>query len=327
MSATIRDIAKEAGVSTATVSRVLNSSTHVNEDTKEKIMSVVKKYNYSPSTIARGLKTKSIKTIAIVVKSFTMFHHMRIADQINNHFSQKGYDIMMFETGTDEEGMSLFIRRMLDKSIDGIIFIGSTFQLLSSLPETETLLESIPVIIANGWLENSFGILVDEKKGAEMLADHFHSRGKRNFIFLHSSNTESCKNKISGFNSFIKENNDTNGRVVTIMEDESDMNEALSSSDYDAVMAEDDILAMKTMKWLIKKGKKVPQDISVGGFNNSLMSELVYPGLTSVDNKAIEQGIECADTLEKILTGNKDAPREKKIIKIIPTELIIRESS
>ena len=88
MSATIRDIAKEAGVYTATVSRVLNSSTHVNEDTKEKIMSVVKKYNYSPSTIARGLKTKSIKTIAIVVKSFTMFHHMRIADQINNHFSQ-----------------------------------------------------------------------------------------------------------------------------------------------------------------------------------------------------------------------------------------------
>ena len=122
MSATIRDIAKEAGVSTATVSRVLNSSTHVNEDTKEKIMSVVKKYNYSPSTIARGLKTKSIKTIAIVVKSFTMFHHMRIADQINNHFSKKGYDIMMFETGTDEEGIQLFIRRMLDKSIDGIIF-------------------------------------------------------------------------------------------------------------------------------------------------------------------------------------------------------------
>lgn len=325
MSATIRDIAREAGVSTATVSRVLNSSVHVNDDTKEKVMNVVKKYNYSPSTIARGLKTKSIKTIAIVVKSFTMLHHMRIADQINNHFSKKGYDIMMFETGTDEEGIQLFIRRMLDKSIDGIIFIGSTFQLLSSLLETEILLESIPVVIANGWLKDSYGILVDEKKGAEMLTDHFYSTGKRSCIFLHSSNTESCKNKICGFNSYVEEKEGFKGRVVSLKEDESDIEEALSSLGYDAIIAEDDMLAIKAMKWLIKNGKKIPQDVSLGGFNNSPISQLVSPSLTTVDNKAIEQGIECAVALESILLGN--TPKEKTILKILSPNLIVRESS
>ena len=320
MSATIRDIAREAGVSTATVSRVLNSSVHVNEETKEKVLSVVKKHNYSPSTIARGLKTKSIKTIAIVVKSFTMLHHMRIADQINNHFSQKGYDIMMFETGMDEEGMSLFLRRMMDKSIDGIIFIGSTFQLLSSLPETETLLESIPVVISNGWLKNSYGVLVDEKEGSKMLAEHLYSKGRRNLIFLHSSNTESCRNKIIGFKEFVSTKEDAVGRVVTITE-------ALSSISFDGVVAEEDLLALKVMKILGKRGIRAPEDVSVGGFNNSMMSSLVTPSLTSVDNKAIEQGVECAIALEKILSSSKDAPKEKKILKTIPAELIVREST
>ena len=323
MSATIRDIAREAGVSTATVSRVLNSSIHVNEETKEKVLNVVKKHNYSPSTIARGLKTKSIKTIAIVVKSFTMLHHMRIADQINNHFSKQGYDIMMFETGVDEEGMSLFLRRMLDKSIDGIIFIGSTFQLLSSLPETEILLESIPVVIANGWLENSYGILVDEKKGAEMLAEHFYSRGKRNFVFLHTSSTESCKNKISGFKKYIAENKNVKGCVLCVPNDLSAIEDALSSVEYDAVMAEEDVLALIAMKCLTNRGLRIPKDVAVGGFNNSALSHLSIPSLTSVDNKAIEQGKECAIALENILSE----PKEKKILKIIPPELIIREST
>ncbi|MCI7607277.1 MAG: LacI family transcriptional regulator [Spirochaetales bacterium] len=327
MSATIRDIAREAGVSTATVSRVLNSSVHVNEETKEKVLSVVKKHNYSPSTIARGLKTKSIKTIAIVVKSFTMLHHMRIADQINNHFSQKGYDIMMFETGMDEEGMSLFLRRMMDKSIDGIIFIGSTFQLLSSLPETETLLESIPVVISNGWLKNSYGVLVDEKEGSKMLAEHLYSKGRRNLIFLHSSNTESCRNKIIGFKEFVSTKEDAVGRVVTITEEISEIDEALSSISFDGVVAEEDLLALKVMKILGKRGIRAPEDVSVGGFNNSMMSSLVTPSLTSVDNKAIEQGVECAIALEKILSSSKDAPKEKKILKTIPAELIVREST
>ena len=85
------------------------------------------------------------------------------------------------------------------------------------------------------------------------------------------------------------------------------------------------MLAIKAMKWLIKNGKKIPQDVSLGGFNNSPISQLVSPSLTTVDNKAIEQGIECAVALESILLGN--TPKEKTILKILSPNLIVRESS
>ena len=75
----------------------------------------------------------------------------------------------------------------------------------------------------------------------------------------------------------------------------------------------------------IKNGKKIPQDVSLGGFNNSPISQLVSPSLTTVDNKAIEQGIECAVALESILLGN--TPKEKTILKILSPNLIVRESS
>ena len=327
MGATIRDIAKEAGVSVATVSRVLNSNVKVNDDTKERVLAAVKKFSYSPSTIARGLKTKSIKTIAIVVKSFMMQHHMVIADRINRHFSQNGYDIMICESGSDEATVSCFLRRMLDKSIDGIVFIGSTFQLLSAIPETETLLCSVPVVISNGWIENSYGIVVDEKGGARMISEHMYETGKRNTIFIHSSYTESCKNKLSGFLEFVEDHDDYKGRVVEYSPEEESLWDILSAIEFDSVVAEDDLLASEVQRVLLSKGKKVPEEVSVAGFNNSEYSTLMYPSITSVDNKAVDQGTECAVLLEKILSGSKDAPKEKKLYKVIPCSLVVREST
>ena len=327
MSATIRDIAKEAGVSVATVSRVLNSNVKVNDDTKDRVLSAMKKFNYSPSTIARGLKTKSIKTIAIVVKSFMMQHHMVIADKINQHFSRKGYDIMICESGSDEETVSLFLQRMIGKSIDGIIFIGSTFQLLSLLPVTDELLKSVPVVIANGWLENSYGIVVDEEGGAEMVARHIHGTGKKKAVFLYSSNTESCRNKRKGFMKYGKEHPDFSTRQVKYSPDAETLEQTLFSMEYDAVVAEDDLLAAKVLRVLLSRGIKVPEEVALAGFNNSNSASLSYPSITSVDNRAGDQGIECAVLLEKILSGSEDAPKEKKIHTVIPCALVVREST
>ncbi|MGN1163901.1 MAG: LacI family DNA-binding transcriptional regulator, partial [Candidatus Ornithospirochaeta sp.] len=269
----------------------------------------------------------SIKTIAIVVKSFMMQHHMVIADKINEHFSRKGYDIMMCESGSDEETVSRFLQRMIDKSVDGIIFIGSTFQLLSILPVTDALLKSIPVVIANGWLENSYGIVVDEEEGAEMLARHIHSTGKKKAIFLHSSNTESCRNKISGFKKYAAEHPDFSAKVVNYSPDLETLEQVLHSVEYDVVVAEDDILAAKVLRIFLSKGMRIPEDVAVAGFNNSNLSSLTYPTITSVDNRAGDQGMECAVLLEKILSGSTDAPKEKKVHKVIPCTLVVREST
>ncbi len=327
MQATISDIAREAGVCIATVSRVLNSSATVSKETREKVEMAMRKFNYTPSEIARGLKNKSLKTIAIVVKKLTMNHHMRIAEEINRRFSELGYDVVMFETGYErDENISSFLKRMFNKNIDGIVFIGSSFQVLTNFHELTELFEKIPVVIANGWIEGTYGLLVDEENGTKSMVEYLKKKGRKRMVFFKCNDTESTQKKIKGF----KESLD-DSLVMDIVNTMDGVKYALEvlkplENGIDAIMCEEDNLAIKVISTLQKSGIAVPGDIAVTGFNDSEYASLSYPAITSVDNKAIEQGQFCASLLERILSG-KEVDIEKKVLKIIETDLVIRQST
>ncbi len=327
MQATISDIAREAGVCIATVSRVLNSSATVSKETREKVELAMKKFNYTPSEIARGLKNKSLKTIAIVVKKLTMNHHMRIAEEINRRFSELGYDVVMFETGYErDENISSFLKRMFNKNIDGIVFIGSSFQVLTNFEELTELFNKIPVVIANGWIEGTYGLLVDEENGTKSMVEYLKKRGRKKIVFFKCNDTESTQKKIKGFRESIE-----NSEVMEIVNTMDGVKYALEvlkpvENGFDAIMCEEDNLAIKVISTLQRSGIAVPGDIAVTGFNDSEYASLSYPAITSVDNKAIEQGQFCASLLERILSG-KEVDIEKKVLKIIETDLVIRQST
>lgn len=327
MQATISDIAREAGVCIATVSRVLNSSATVSKETREKVELAMKKFNYTPSEIARGLKNKSLKTIAIVVKKLTMNHHMRIAEEINRRFSELGYDVVMFETGYErDENISSFLKRMFNKNIDGIVFIGSSFQVLTNFEELTELFNKIPVVIANGWIEGTYGLLVDEENGTKSMVEYLKKRGRKKIVFFKCNDTESTQKKIKGFKESIE-----NSEVMEIVNTMDGVKYALEilkpvENGFDAIMCEEDNLAIKVISTLQRSGIAVPGDIAVTGFNDSEYASLSYPAITSVDNKAIEQGRFCASLLERILSG-KEVDIEKKVLKIIETDLVIRQST
>jgi len=327
MQATISDIAREAGVCIATVSRVLNSSATVSKETREKVELAMKKFNYTPSEIARGLKNKSLKTIAIVVKKLTMNHHMRIAEEINRRFSELGYDVVMFETGYErDENISSFLKRMFNKNIDGIVFIGSSFQVLTNFEELTELFNKIPVVIANGWIEGTYGLLVDEENGTKSMVEYLKKRGRKKIVFFKCNDTESTQKKIKGFKESIE-----NSEVMEIVNTMDGVKYALEvlkpvENGFDAIMCEEDNLAIKVISTLQRSGIAVPGDIAVTGFNDSEYASLSYPAITSVDNKAIEQGQFCASLLERILSG-KEVDIEKKVLKIIETDLVIRQST
>ena len=327
MQATISDIAREAGVCIATVSRVLNSSATVSKETREKVELAMKKFNYTPSEIARGLKNKSLKTIAIVVKKLTMNHHMRIAEEINRRFSELGYDVVMFETGYErDENISSFLKRMFNKNIDGIVFIGSSFQVLTNFEELTELFNKIPVVIANGWIEGTYGLLVDEENGTKSMVEYLKKRGRKKIVFFKCNDTESTQKKIKGFKESI-----VNSEVMEIVNTMDGVKYALEilkpvENGFDAIMCEEDNLAIKVISTLQRSGIAVPGDIAVTGFNDSEYASLSYPAITSVDNKAIEQGQFCASLLERILSG-KEVDIEKKVLKIIETDLVIRQST
>lgn len=333
MQITINDIANEAGVSTATVSRVMNNNPKVTEETRKRVLAVMKKYNYSPSFIARGLKNKSMKTIAVVVKGMTTLHHMRIATEINSHFTELGYDVVIFETGTTAEGIAQFLKRMADRSIDGIIFVGSAFQTLEDIPDFQEILKNIPVVISNGWIEGTYGVLVDEAVGARKLMEHIFEIGRKHPVFLSYSSTLSSQNKIQGYKEVMAAHG-LEGEVITIEDGPSVDPDAPSfkalvaeGSDIDTIICEDDEFAAKVQKALLKLGVRIPEDIAMGSFNNSIYAELTPSSLTTVDNKAAEQGQLCADILKHLLQDQTEGLEEKKIIDILQPTLVIREST
>ena len=147
----IYDIAKEAGVSIATVSRVLNGSENVRDLTRQKVEKVLKKYNYVPSAIARGLMTNSMKTIGIVTIDIRNLYYANVAHTIEQALRIIGFNSILCNTGYDIEQKIGYLRMLTEKKVDSVILVGSTFRdPLLDKPVLE-ISKQIPVIIVNAY--------------------------------------------------------------------------------------------------------------------------------------------------------------------------------
>ena len=162
----IYDIAAEAGVSISTVSRVMNNKGNVNPEMRRRIEEVLKKYDYKPSAIARGMVSKTMKTIAILTVDLRVPQHARQVYIIEQEFCQKGYNVMVCNTGGKLEECARYINLLSEKQVDGIVLIGSTFNDLGGRTEITGKVSRIPVVMANGHLDlpNFYSILVDDLK-------------------------------------------------------------------------------------------------------------------------------------------------------------------
>ena len=149
----IYDIAREAGVSISTVSRVINNKSRVSQDTIEKVRRVMEENNYSPSPVARGLVNKSLKTIGIVTADIRGQHYASVAYNILEELNTLGYNCLFCNAGYTEETQERNIRMMVQNCIDGVIFIGSTFQTEFIKDMIMRYISQLPVIMVNSNLD------------------------------------------------------------------------------------------------------------------------------------------------------------------------------
>ena len=166
----IYDIAKEAGVSISTVSRVMNHKGNVNPETRKKVEEILEKNNYTPSAIARGMVSKSMKTVSVLTVDIRVPHYARTAYTIEREFSRRGYEVSLCNTGGELEETIKYLRTAREKKTDGIVLVGSVFNTLCKNAEISGLLQNIPVVLANGKLElpNSYSVLVDDRDGVSL---------------------------------------------------------------------------------------------------------------------------------------------------------------
>ena len=164
---TIYDIAKAAGVSPSTVSRVINNKKGVRKETKERVQKYLEMYQYSPNETARSLVNQATKIIGILVSDMRTTHHTDGVYYMEREFVKLGYCCIIMNTGTEEENKADYIQILSQRRVEGAVLIGSTFQTEYVKRAIEKYMPTTPVIFANGYLDlpNVYGVIADEQSG------------------------------------------------------------------------------------------------------------------------------------------------------------------
>ncbi len=312
---TIYDIAKEAGVSASTVSRVINNRPGIKDETREKIKLLLAKYHYQPNASAQGLSNGDSKMIGILVTDLRTTHHTGGAYVIEQYFRKFGYSSLILNTGSDKMSKRRCIESLSNRRVSAVAMIGSVFQDDDIASCIANYLSNIPVIISNGYLDmpNVYSVITDEKNGVEDCVRLLNSTGHGRIAFINEDDTTSNRSKELGYLEGIAKYCPGWLPVVSRVNKHESFDESQvitkslirNNPDIDSIIYATDLLAAGGLSGIRDLGLRVPEDISIIGINNSISAQICYPQLTSLDNKLEEMSTLCAKTLLGVLQGKK----------------------
>lgn len=316
---TIYDISKKAGVSIATVSRVLNQYTNVNPETRERVIQVMEEMGYKPNAFARGLGLDTMKTIGILCADSSDIYLAKAVYHIEEQLRANQYDSLLCCTGYDPVDKRKALDLLISKKVDAAILVGSNFLDSTSAGNKyiRDAANSMPLMLLNACYEypNVYSVYCDDFSSMRQATNFLIKKGKKKILYLYNSKSYSGMRKLEGFKQALSDNNlaadkdlmqlcnvnreDIPG-FVKFLDDLYD-----SGITFDAIIASEDNLAIGGVKFALKHNLKVPEDISVIGYNNSLFATMIQPELSSVDNKLEPMCRQLVDTLLGVLQGRE----------------------
>jgi len=316
---TIYDISEKAGVSIATVSRVLNGSNNVSEKTKRKVLDVINQYEYTPNAFARGLGLNTMKTIGILCADSSDLYIAKAIYYVEQLLRSNGYDSILCCSGYDLENKKKSMNLLITKKVDGIILIGSTY-ILDKDDDNKYINDAaaqVPVMLLNAALDapNVYSILSDDYTSMHEATLHMIESGVKDILYFYNSTSYSGKKKLAGYRSAMESKNLLkSGNLMQFYhgshEDIPAMAEHLSKVaakglTFHGIIAADDTLALGAVKFAREAGLRIPQDLAIIGYNNSMLTNACDPGLTSIDNKLETLCQHLITTLMGVLNGNE----------------------
>ena len=317
----IYDIAKLAGVSIATVSRVVNGSTRVSEKTRQKVLSVMEENNYTPNVFARGLGLDSMQIIGIICPDVADAYMARAVSFLERRLKEYGYDCILYCSGHEQQKKEEAVDLIMKKRIDALILVGSTYtgygdEDSSSVEYIRRAAEKIPVFLINGKIsgENIYSVYNQDEEAVYDAVSRLIRSGRKRILFLTDSRSYSVSQKMEGYERALRENGlPVLGELKLLTENRihqvRDILLARHTLEYDSVLATDDALAVGAVKCANAKGLKIPEELSVIGYNNSEYSVCCEPELTTIDNTSEKLCNITIDNIMKLLKG-ADVPAE-----------------
>ncbi len=322
------DIAELAGVSIATVSRVLNEPEKVKPDTREKVQKILVENNFIANAVARGLAINSMKTIGVLTVDIRDSYFAQVTYTIERKFTELGYNVLLSNTGGELGEKERNLRVMLENQVDGLVLVGSVFKERSGNKHILAASNKVPVVMVNSFLAggNVYSVLCDDVHGVREGVRHLVEKGKRALWYLIDVKSFSGLAKLQGF----KDETASKGVLGKVIEISRSLEGGRSGihqikaagHPLDAVITGEDVTAVGAIQALNELGLKVPEDVAVIGYNNSLLAEAAAPSLTSVDSMAEAMASSAVQVLFEVLQGKQVS---QKVV-LTPT-LIVREST
>lgn len=317
-SVTIYTVAREARVSMATVSRVVNGNPNVKPATRQKVMDVIKRLNYRPNAVARGLASKKTTTVGVVIPRITNPYFADLALGIDDIAAMYKYNIILTNSDNDDDKVLKVVHNLLAKQVDGIIFMGYNIpdELKSELKGGNT-----PVVVAGSVVNDDdlATVRIDYQNAAKEVTLKLLDNAQDHVAFVTSSlkYTINGDARLSGYKAALAEQNVAFDDQLVVETDGSyqasyDQAKKLVDAGVKAAYVSDDNLAVGLLNGLTDNGVKVPDDFEIISSNDTTYTKIARPTISSITQPTYDIGAIAMRLLTKLMDNKDEATDEKE---------------
>lgn len=331
---TIKDIARELGISPSTVSRALNDNYEISEETKIAVREVAERMNYQPNSLALSLRSRKSNTIGVVIPEIVHFFFSTVISGIEDIAHSRGYNVIITQSNESLAREKENITTLFNSRVDGVLI--SISEETCDYKHIEALKEnSVPLVFFDRIppVKQTSSVTVNDFLGGYQATEHLLKRGYQRIAHLAGpSSLRIMKDRLAGYQKALEDARVPYDEGLVIFDKASDAEQAFeacsklfSLKDPDAIFASNDVAAMGAVKAAERNGKNVPQDFGVVGFSNWQFTGFTNPTITTIGQPGYEIGQKATEILLKQIESNDDDQPVESLK--LETELIVREST
>lgn len=334
-STTIIDVAKKAQVSVATVSRVVNGNYPVKDSTRRKVLEAIRDLKYIPNIQARELNTQRSSIIGIIVPSLFNTFFAEVVNGIESFTASSGYSLLLTYTKDNPISEKRCMNELLMRNVSGIINISPNTEKVAS-DFFDQIAERMPMVFINSYVKRQAISYVnnDEQIGTKIALEYLISLGHKNICFIRGDRSDSYEFKQNAYEEIMKKmhnfredyilNIGAGNSIETVELTAEKVVETLQEKkEITAIFSCNDLMGIGAVNGCHRLGIKVPQDMSVMGFDNILLSNFIEPKLTTMDQNMMTLGWTAASLLmEKIANENKTSRQV-----VLQNTLVLRDTT
>lgn len=334
---TIKDIARELGISASAVSKALKDSHEISEKTKQLVLACAKKHNYQPNPMAQSLKRGNSKSLGIVISTIDNQFFSQVINGIESVAYSKGYNVIITQTHESYDLEISNVNHLTVRAIDGLLISLSTET--KNLDHLKYLHEKgLPIVFFDRVTDeiNTHKVIADNFKGAYDATKHLIDTGYRKIAHITSSaNVSITAERLKGYKLALEENHiPVNDNYIKyclhggrdLGEIENVLSELLQADDRpDAIFTASERITTTTLTILHRLGVKIPDDVALLGFTNTHLADVLNPSLSAVYQPGFDMGKKATEMLIRLIESKYPITEFERVV--LPTELFIRNSS